>query len=401
MADSQIGVEKDPPRLHFCVANSETTEVNLRLYQDIGSYWGEVDATRFCEELDNIVTYYPNIKKINVRINSVGGSLVEGLAMFNAIQNINKNVAGVSVDTYNDGVALSCAGLLLLAGKRIYMQECGLFMMHNPYYANNPIEMQKAIKAFTDSIVIILQSKLNKTEAEIKMMLNAETWLGAEECLELGIIDKIEPIINKKVIDNNFAKLVLNKKASELQKFFSNNINNFMANNTTANELPDEVSRLLQVKNTAEAVAKIQKYQENEVEMATKMQNIKNELKAFKEDAETQKKNAVDAILNSAVSDGKLTEEDKATWNGLFESNFENAKNALEKIKVAKAPQNFVPISKAINQPQNATSANGERDDWDYMRWTKEDSAGLERMQKENPEAFNKLLNSYKESRKK
>jgi ATP-dependent protease ClpP protease subunit len=394
---------EERPKLRFAVANEKTTEVDLLLYGGIGGwYWDDISANEFCEELQNITTYYPNIKKINVRINSTGGAVIDGLAMFNAIQNINKNVAGVSVDTHIDGVALSAAGWVALAGKNIYMVEYGQFMMHNPYCENNSPEMVPAIKAFTDSIVTIFKSKMNKSEVEIKQMMNAETWLGAEECLNLGIITKIVPIYNKSVFDNHFAKLILNKKTQELQNFFSKNLENFMANNTqNPYELPEEISKALQVQNTAEALGKIKKLQNREVELITEIQNLKNENTALKAESEAQKKNVIETILDAAVSEGKLKEEDKKTWNALFETNFENAKNALDTIKVVKVTQNVVPISKAINQPQNANSESGDRSDWDYIRWTKEDPKGLEKMQKENPEALNALQNAYLETRKK
>jgi ATP-dependent protease ClpP protease subunit len=390
------------PYLRFTIANEESTEVDLRLFGGIGGYyWDDISADSFCEELQNIITYYKNVKKINIRINSTGGAVIDAFAIFNAIQDVNKNVTGVSVDTYIDGVALSAAGWIALAGKNVYMSEYGQFMMHNPYCENNTPDMVPAIKAFTESIVTIFKSKINKSEAEIKMMMNVETWLGAEECLDLGIITKIVPIHNKSVFDNHFAKLILNKNHQELKNFFSKNINNFMANNTqNPYELPEELSKALQVKNTAEALTKIQEFKNRELQLTTEMQNLKNENTALKAESETQKKNVIETILNGAVSEGKLTEEDKKTWNLLFESNFENAKTALDSIKVAKAPQNFVPMSKTINQPQNANSASGERSDWDYMRWAKEDPKGLEKMEKENPETFNALQNALKANKK-
>ncbi len=400
MTEVDLNVKSDnKPKLRFAVANEQTIEVDLFLYGGIGDwYWGDISANDFCEELQNITTYYQNIKKINVRINSTGGAVVDGLAMFNAIQNINRNTPGVSVDTYIDGVALSAAGWVALAGKNIYMVEYGQFMMHNPYCENNSPEMLPAIKAFTDSIVTIFKSKMNKSEAEIKMMLNAETWLGAEECLGLGIITKIVSIHNKSVFDNHFAKLVLNKKPQELQNFFSKNLD--MANTAqNPHELPEEISKALQVKNTSEALVKIKDFQNRELQLVTELQNLKNENQTLKSQVETQRKSEIDALLNIAIAEGKISEGDKETWNVLLETSPETAKKALNDLKPVQKVKDFVPISKTINQPQNASAESGDRSDWDYMKWSKEDPKGLEKMQKENPEAFNALQNKFTTSR--
>jgi len=131
-----------------------------------------------------------------VRINSIGGSVIDGYSIVSAILN-----SKVPCNTYIDGLAASIAGVIAMSGKKCYMADFGTLMMHNPSGGNdsNVLDLVKS------TLVTILSNRTKLDEATVNNMMDAETWLSAGQCLEMGIVDEI-------VSSNKKLKLV-NQKA--------------------------------------------------------------------------------------------------------------------------------------------------------------------------------------------
>lgn len=98
----------------------------ILLYGTIGpkEYEGCVNASDFVKELRALEN---SCLLINLRINSYGGSVDEGIAIFNAIKNCK-----VAIDTYIDGIAASMASLIALAGRKVYISKYARLMTHKP-----------------------------------------------------------------------------------------------------------------------------------------------------------------------------------------------------------------------------------------------------------------------------
>ncbi len=125
-------------------------------------------------------------KRIQVYVCSPGGSVVEGMKIYNAILKTK-----TKVDTYNGGMAASMAGVICQAGRTRYMSDYALLMMHNPF--NSGGEDTPELKAFKNSIVTMLKSKNpNATENEISKYMDATTWMNADEAKAAGFCDVIE-----------------------------------------------------------------------------------------------------------------------------------------------------------------------------------------------------------------
>src|SRR4051812_21409466 len=95
----------------------------ILLYDQIGGQG--INGRDFANEIERLQS---TAKKINVRINSPGGSVLEGYAIVSAILN-----SSVPVDTYIDGLAASIAGVIAMAGQRVFIKDYGTLMLHNPY----------------------------------------------------------------------------------------------------------------------------------------------------------------------------------------------------------------------------------------------------------------------------
>ena len=148
----------------------------------------ETSATAFREELAK----YPNAAQINVYINSYGGSVFEGTAIYNQLR---RSPAHKTV--YVDGFACSIASVIAMAGDEVVMPRNTLMMVHNMWMCalGNAAELRKAADDLDTINNAGRQAYLAKAgekldEGRLKEMMDAETWLTAEECIALGLADR-------------------------------------------------------------------------------------------------------------------------------------------------------------------------------------------------------------------
>lgn len=153
-----------------------------------GWWWdSETSARHFKDELAK----HPNAKEIKVYINSLGGSVMEGIAIYNQLK---RHSAHKTV--YVDGFACSIASVIAMAGDTVIMPKNAVMMIHNAwsYAIGNAAQLRKA----ADDLDIVnnasKQAYLEKagdklTEDKLTELLDAETYLSAEQCIELGLAD--------------------------------------------------------------------------------------------------------------------------------------------------------------------------------------------------------------------
>ncbi|WP_051901527.1 ClpP-like prohead protease/major capsid protein fusion protein [Methylotenera sp. L2L1] len=162
---------------------------NLSIYDEIGGFG--VTAQSFINELNSLT----GVSNIHLHISSEGGSVQEGVAIYNALKRHQ-----AKVDVFIDGWALSMASFIAMAGDKVYMSENALMMIHNAWGggSGDARELRKTadiLEKATDSLVDGYVLKTGKSREEISSMLDEETWMTAEEALEQGFIDHIsEPV---------------------------------------------------------------------------------------------------------------------------------------------------------------------------------------------------------------
>lgn len=164
--------------------------VELSIFDEIGGFG--ISAQAFINDLNAV----KNASEINLSISSTGGSVQDGVAIFNAIK---RHPAHVNVSIV--GWALSIASYIAMAGDRVSMAENALMMIHNAwtdYVAGDSRELRRSadvLEKVTESLVDAYAAKTAKSKQEISSMLDAETWMNAEEALAHGFIDEIsEPL---------------------------------------------------------------------------------------------------------------------------------------------------------------------------------------------------------------
>lgn len=188
----------------------------LYIYGDITSWkWYEDDVCAYdlSKELKAL-----NGKNLKVRINSYGGEVAQGLAIYNLL----KDYPG-SVTTLCDGFACSAASVIFMAGKTRLMPRSSLLMIHNAwtYAAGDANYLRKAaedLEKITQPSIEIYKSVSNLSEEKIKEFMDAETWITADEALEYGFVTEIVEISAKQSLqDSMMAKLVFKNKELEQQ----------------------------------------------------------------------------------------------------------------------------------------------------------------------------------------
>lgn len=178
------------------VLNKSATKAEIIIYDSIGFDWwtgGGVTAKSFSEELKNIAD---SVTEIEVRINSPGGDVFDGIAIYNRLK---QHKAKKKV--YIDGLAASIASIIALAGDEIIIGEGALYMVHLPwtFAFGNRMELENTIGRLLDieeQMIGIYARKSGLGRTEIKALLEAETWMDADEAIEKGFVDtKIESSI--------------------------------------------------------------------------------------------------------------------------------------------------------------------------------------------------------------
>ena len=172
------------PCFKFIPAASAEAPAVLSIYDEIG-FWG-VQAKDFISELSGITA-----KVVNVEINSPGGDAFAGLAIYNALKSSGKEIV-VKVM----GVAASAASLIAMAGDKIIMPKNTFMMVHNPWsFAMGNADELRDTADTLDKIGASLQatyvSRTGQSEDKIKELLSKDTWLTADESLELGFATEV------------------------------------------------------------------------------------------------------------------------------------------------------------------------------------------------------------------
>lgn len=149
----------------------------------------DTSAEHFREELAK----YPNAEKIEIYINSMGGDVVEGTAIYNQLK---RHPAKKTV--YVDGFAASIASVIAMAGDEVIMPANTLMMVHNMTWGvyGNPAQLRKAADDLdvingTGREAYLLKAGDKLTRERLTEMMDAETWLPARECVELGLADRL------------------------------------------------------------------------------------------------------------------------------------------------------------------------------------------------------------------
>lgn len=272
-----------------------------------------VTPQEFARDLESL-----NGKDVTVRINSGGGDVFAAHAIHNQLVAYKGRVTVII-----DGLAASAATIVAMAGQKIIMPSNSMMMIHNPaigmddYYTAE--DLQKYVDALTaikGSIVAAYKKRCKLSSEELEILMDAETWMGAQECLDKGFADEIngsiETVLNGNTLIINSAKydLTAYKNAASIK----NCINEKEKNMSRLEEILDSLGLKIvdspKAQNTTVQVATPVSPQPTdnsaaiEAAVAAERQRIVD-LEAL----DSGDNAAVKAIINQAKADGKTVAE--------------------------------------------------------------------------------------------
>ena len=163
--------------------------ISILMYQDDEA----MSAAKFRKELEK----NKNASQINLFINSMGGSVSEGVAIFNQLKRHKDKVTA-----YIDGFACSIASVIPMAASKVVMSETAMLMIHNPwtFAMGNAKDLRKTAedldKVRDGCIIPAYKAKCGDklTDEKLIEMLDNETFINSTEALEYGFCDEIVPV---------------------------------------------------------------------------------------------------------------------------------------------------------------------------------------------------------------
>lgn len=359
-------------------------------YTDV-DYWS---VQEFLWEFDYLVNYV-NPSVIRIHINSVGGSVIEGMSVFSKIMDCK-----IRIECINDALAASMGSIIWAAGDELFMKDYALLMIHNPFCdANGEKQYNQATEAFTQQLKTIYVKRFGLSEEEVENIMNGKegedgTFLTAAQALEKGFVDA-EHIIEtpKAVKDQIQAALKNTKDIGQIKAIYglvaptlpSTTINeqNITSNSNTMDKTEITVfaalfgltgekatvesisAKINELKAKAEKAEAIQKaLDEKTAQLATAnaeltgaktsisnltadLTKAKDALKVYQEAEAKAQENKINALVDKAIKDCKISKDDREDYVKMAQSDFALAERILAKIP---ARDNLGQIISRANQ---------------------------------------------------
>jgi ATP-dependent protease ClpP protease subunit len=359
-------------------------------YTDV-DYWSVQD---FIWEFDYLVNYI-NPSKIRIHINSVGGSVIEGMSVFAKIMDCK-----IPTECINDALAASMGSIIWAAGDELFMKDYALLMIHNPFCdCNGDKQYNQATEAFTQQLKTIYVKRFGLSEDEVENIMNGKegedgTFLTAAQALEKGFVDAEHIIETPKAIKDKIqAALKDTKDVAQIRAIYglmaptlpSTTINeqNITSNSNTMDKTEITVfaalfgltgekatvesisAKINELKAKAEKAEAIQKaLDEKTAQLATAnaeltgaktsisnltadLTKAKGALKVYQEAEAKAQEDKINALVDKAIKDCKISKDDREDYVKMAQSDFALAERILAKIP---ARDNLGQIISQANQ---------------------------------------------------
>lgn len=226
----------------YCFRQEAGSHVHqLYIYDDVSEYgtfdwwtWEYEESKTSAEYFRKALAEIPETDTIELHINSYGGSVKEGVAIYNQL----KQKKCKEIVAYVDGFAYSIASIILQAADRRVMGLGTSLLIHNMWLAvaGNAEDLRKAaddLDVLMESNRQIYMEKVNITEDELIEMLNAETYLTPQQAVEMGFADEVNSktdagegamLEQMQMQLSQMRRTMTEQKAfkAELQQFFQN-----------------------------------------------------------------------------------------------------------------------------------------------------------------------------------
>ena len=199
MQQTQTQVQMHNRKFYNYVLKNENNEADIMLYGNIGEVVGYDDITD--QEIVKQINELGNVSKINLRINSLGGSVFSAIAIYNVLKTHSAEIVA-----HIDGICASSATIIASSANKVIMPKNALYMIHNPatmvYGESKDLEKTvELLDVVKDTIIETYMTKTLQSKEKLAELMDNETWLTADEAKSLGFIDEIvdEKVDNGKI----------------------------------------------------------------------------------------------------------------------------------------------------------------------------------------------------------
>lgn len=320
------------PTCEICIKNRQMKSMyfniipgegsaTLLLYGDIGDGY-KVESGRIVSELIALQSQYG---KIDVRINSRGGDVFSGMAIYNALRQSKSDIT-----IYIDGVAASIAAIIALCGKPLFMSPYAKLMLHSVSggtWGNASVLRQTAdqMEQLQKDLANMIAGRcgMKAKDVQTKYFDEKDHWIDAQEAVEMKLCDGIYDMATTEQQP---------KTAEEIYNFFNNRLV-FEPQNSQEMALIDDIKAIPSFSDKKDASAIVAHIKELESK-ATNVDALLQANNAYKTQIADLQAKEVDAFLNTAVSEGKITKEQIPTMKKLMISDRAAAEELINSMKV-------------------------------------------------------------------
>ena len=326
-------------------------EVAILLYGDVGD-GQRVDSGRVVAELMALQSQY---SKIDVRINSRGGDVFSGIAIYNALR-----TSKADITVYIDGVAASIAGIIALCGKPLYMSPYAKLMLHSVSggawgNASDLRSMAEQMEVLQGDLAAMIAGRcgMDKEEVLAKYFDEKDHWLNANEALEMKLIDGIYDMDGEQVEA---------KTADDLYAYFNNRLQVQPQNNENEMALLESLkSGIPSFANLADENAVLAHVRELE-NKAAKADSLAQAVEGYKKKLQDIENKEIAAVVDKAIAEHRIIAEQKEAFMALMKTDRENTEKLLASMKAR-------PFRRIVDELRDETGspANLAGKSWDEL----------------------------------
>lgn len=304
----------------FNIIPSDNGAACVLLYGEIGE-WGKITGADIVRELLETEAQYNDI---DVRINSIGGDVYAGIAIYNALKNSKANIT-----IYIDGIAASMAAVIAMCGKPLKMSKYSRLMMHEVSGGawGNSEKLKQAIEemeGLNDALVNMIAEKSGLTPEDVKSRWfdGHDHWLTAQEAYDLHLCDEVYDV---EPVDEAATPV-------QLYQTFQNRL---ATSQKTTNNMFEQIKKRPEFANCA-TEADVLRHIETLEARAARAASLEARVTEFENAAREALEQEDDTLLTEAQNDGRLQPAQVATYKALLTADRENGRKALAELPKGK-----------------------------------------------------------------
>lgn len=315
------------------IANPDKQGCTILLYGEIGDY-AEVKAE---DVLSQIMEAEAKYERIDVRINSIGGQVGTGIAIFNALK-----ASKADITIYIDCLAASTASIIAACGRTVKMSRYARILIHKPTggvwgNADEIKNYQEQLVQIENTICDIYSKRTKLTPEEIRStyMDGKDHWLDAEEALRLGFADEVYDDLPVKAED--IANLPPDQMCGRFTDRYVETINH---QHKSHKNMFEKIKKMQQFSDCADEAAVMARLTEISQKAAahdtlkTENEALKAKVDGFEKEKKDAEDAAIDAEVDAAVKDGRIDETQREKFVKMLNtSEAESARDILKNLK--------------------------------------------------------------------